>query len=124
MGEYLNWLKNDYRPALEKAGVAHFQVSRPIFGAAAGEIVTTRMLKNLAEIDGGPILSKALTQEQANAVNAKSVALVSSSTTSIVRVRTELSYPASSTTAHGMPLTHPSPAAGEQTASSSTARQD
>src|SRR5258708_34281384 len=26
MGDYLNWLKNDYRPALEKAGVARFRV--------------------------------------------------------------------------------------------------
>lgn len=94
MGDYLNWLKNDYRPALEKAGVAHFQVSRPIFGAVAGEIVTTRMLKNLAEIDGGPVLSKALNDEEARAVNARSVALVSSSNTRIVRVRTDLTYSA------------------------------
>jgi hypothetical protein len=94
MGDYLNWLKHDYRPALEKAGVAHFQVSQPIFGAAAGEIVTTRMLKNLAEIDGGPVLSKALNDEEARAIAAKSVALGSSSKTKIVRVRTELSYSA------------------------------
>ncbi len=67
MGDYLNWLKDDYRPALEKAGVAHFQVSRPIFGAVAGESVTTRMLKNLGEIDGGPVLSKALNDEEARA---------------------------------------------------------
>jgi len=92
MGDYLNWLKYDYRPALEKAGVAHFQVSQPIFGAAAGEIVTTRMLKNLAEIDGGPVLSKALNDEEARAVGAKSMALVSSSNTRIVRWRTDLSY--------------------------------
>ena len=92
MGDYLNWLQNEYRPALEKAGVAHFQVSQPIFGAVAGEIVTMRMLKNLAEIDGGPLLNKALNEEGARAVNAKSVALVSSSNTRIVRVRTDLSY--------------------------------
>jgi len=94
MGDYLNWLQNEYLPALEKAGVAHFQVSQPIFGAVAGEIVTTRMLKNLAEIDGGPVLSKALNEEGARAVNDKSVALVSSSNTRIVRVRTDLSYSA------------------------------
>jgi hypothetical protein len=94
MGDYLNWLKNEYRPALEKAGVAHFQVSQPIFGAVAGEIVTTRMLKNLAEIDGGPVLSRALDEEGARAVNAKAVALVSSSNTRIVQVRTDLSYSA------------------------------
>jgi hypothetical protein len=31
MSDYLNWIKNDYRPALQKAGVARFQVSQPIF---------------------------------------------------------------------------------------------
>jgi len=94
MGDYLNWLQDEYRPALEKAGVAHFRVSQPIFGAVAGEIVTTRMLTNLAEIDGGPVLSKALNEEDARAVYARSVALVSSSNTRIVRVRTDLSYSA------------------------------
>jgi hypothetical protein len=92
LGEFLNWLADDYRPALEKAGVAHFQVSQPIFGAASGEIVTTRMLKNLAEIDEGAVLSKALTDEQARAVAAKSVPLVSSSITRIVRMRADLGY--------------------------------
>jgi hypothetical protein len=94
MGDYLNWLRNDYRPALEKADVAHFQVSQPIFGASAGEIVTRRMLKNLGEIDEGPILSKALNEDDARAVAAKAALLVSSSTSRIVRVRTDLSYSA------------------------------
>jgi hypothetical protein len=94
MGDYLNWLRNDYRPALEKAGVARFQVSQPIFGAAAGEIVTMRMLQNLAEIDGGAVLSRALSDEEARAIAAKSAMLVSSSKTKIVRRRTELSYSA------------------------------
>jgi hypothetical protein len=92
MGDYLNWLKNDYRPALEKAGVARFEVSRPIFGAVAGELVTLRMLKNLAEIDAGAVLSRALSEEEAQEVAAKSVPLVSSSKTRIVRMRTDLSY--------------------------------
>jgi hypothetical protein len=94
MGDYLNWLKYDYRPALEKAGVGRFQVSQPFFGAAAGQIVTMRMLKNLAEIDEGAVLSRALSDEQARAIAAKSVALVSSSNTTIVRMRTDLSYSA------------------------------
>jgi hypothetical protein len=92
MGDYLNWLRNDYRPALVKAGVAGFQVSQPIFGAPAGEIVTMRMLRNLAEIDGGAVLSRALSDEESRAIAAKAGALVSSSTTRIVRMRTDLSY--------------------------------
>ncbi|MCA1581420.1 MAG: hypothetical protein LC796_08505 [Acidobacteria bacterium] len=94
MEDYLTWLKNDYRPALEKAGVAHFVVSRPIFGSEAGEVVSSRMLKNLAEIDGGPVLTKALGEAGAAAVNARSIALVRASTTRIVLVRTDLSYSA------------------------------
>jgi hypothetical protein len=92
MSDYLIWLRNDYRPALEKAGVAHFQVSQPVFGAVAGEIVTTRMLNNLAEIDLGPVLSKALSDEEARAIASKSVPLLSSSSTRILRLRTDLSY--------------------------------
>ncbi|MDQ2775794.1 MAG: hypothetical protein M3Y57_12890 [Acidobacteriota bacterium] len=92
MIDYLTWLKNDYRPALEKAGVARFQVLRPIFGASAGEIVTMRMLKNLAEIDAGAVLSRALSEEKTQEIAAKSVPLVSSSKTMIVRMRTDLSY--------------------------------
>jgi len=92
MDDYLTWIKNEYLPALEKAGVARFFVSRPIFGGEGGEVVSSRMLKNLAEIDGGPVLTKALGEEGARAVNAKSVPLVRSSTTRIVLVRTDLTY--------------------------------
>jgi hypothetical protein len=92
MDDYLTWLKNDYLPALEKAGVAHFFVSRPIFGGEGGEVVSSRMLKNLAEIDGGPVLTKALGEAGAFAVNARSVPLVRSSTTRIVLMRTDLTY--------------------------------
>ena len=94
MSDYLNWLRDDYRPALEKAGVARFRVSQPIFGTGAGQIVTTRMLRDLAEIDGGPMLSKALSDIEVRAIVAKSLPLVSSSSTKIVRMRTDLSYSA------------------------------
>lgn len=50
------------------------------------------MLKSLSEIDGGTVLSRALSHEGARAVTTKSVALVSSSNTRIVRLRTDLSY--------------------------------
>jgi hypothetical protein len=92
MDDYLNWLRKDYRSALADSGVAHFQVSRPIFGAEGEEVVSMRMLKNLAEIDEGPVVTKALGLERARAVNADSAALVLSSNTNIVRVRTDLTY--------------------------------
>jgi len=92
LGDYLNWLRSEYRPALEKAGVARFQVFQPIFGARAGEVVTMRMLRNLAEIDGGSVLSRALGDEAVRAIVAKSITLVSSSSARIVQMRTDLSY--------------------------------
>lgn len=100
MDDYLSWLKNDYRPALEKAGVAHFVVSRPIFGAEGGEVVSSRMLRDLAEIDAGPVLTKALGEAGAAAVNARSIPLVRSSATRIVQVRTDLSYSRPAPPAH------------------------
>ncbi len=90
MEDYLAWLKADYRPALEKADVAHFFAWRPIFGVEAGEVVSSRMLKNLAEIDDGPVLTKALGDTEARAVNARAVPLVRSSTTRIVLLRPDL----------------------------------
>ena len=92
MADYLNWLANDYRPALEKAGVRRFRVLQPIFGAAAGEIVTMRVLENLAEIDRGSVLSKALSDGEVRVLVAKPTPLVNSSQTRIIRMRAELSY--------------------------------
>jgi hypothetical protein len=92
LGDYLNWLRNDYLPVLAKADVGGVRVSRPIFGASAGEVVTARMLRSLAEIDDGAVLSRAVTEEEARAITAKAVPLVISSRTRIVRVRADLSY--------------------------------
>ena len=92
MPDYQNWLKNDYKPALEKAGVTGFRVSRPIFGVAGNQIETIRMIKDFAEIDGGPILNQKLGADAARALNAKANGLVQSSRTSIIRVRPDLSF--------------------------------
>jgi hypothetical protein len=90
--EYEAWMKNDLKPALEKAGVTQFRVSRPIFGVPGGEVQTVRMLKDFAEIDGGPILNQKLGAEAARALNAKTNGMVRATTTSLVRVRADLSY--------------------------------
>ena len=92
LGEYLDWLRNDYCPVLKKAGVTQFRVLQPVFGAPSGEIVTMRSLKNLAEIDGGPVLSRALSDEQVRAITSRAIALISSSNTTLIRLRTDLSY--------------------------------
>ncbi len=92
MEDYLNWLKDDYRPALEKAGVARFRASIVVFGAPSGEIVSMRMLNDLAEIDGGPVLARALGNDEARVVNARGAKLLLTSFTRILRLRTDLTY--------------------------------
>lgn len=90
--EYQAWLKTDYKPALEKAGVTQFRASRPIFGLPGGQIHTIRMMKNFAEIDAGPILTQKLGADATRALNAKTNGLVRAVTTSMIRVRPDLSY--------------------------------
>ena len=90
--EYEAWLKNDYKPALEKAGVTQLRVSRPIFGLPGGEVQTVRMMKNFAEIDAGPLLTQKLGADGARALNAKTNGLVRATTNTIIRIREDLSY--------------------------------
>jgi hypothetical protein len=90
--EYEAWLKNDYKPALEKAGVTQLRVSRPIFGVPSGEVQTIRMMKDFAEIDGGPLLTQKLGADGARALNAKTNGMVRATTTTIIRIRADLSY--------------------------------
>jgi hypothetical protein len=92
MDDYLNWLKDDYRPELEKAGVARFRASIVVFGAPSGEIVSMRMLNDLAEIDGGPVLARALGNDEARVVNAQGAKLLLTSFIRILRLRTDLTY--------------------------------
>jgi hypothetical protein len=91
MNDYEAWLKSDYKPALEKAGTTFYRASRPIFGAPGNTIEAVRGMKNLAEIDGGPILNKALGQDAARAMNAKVSGLIRTSSSTIIHVRADLS---------------------------------
>jgi hypothetical protein len=92
MEDYLDWLKNSYRPALDKAGVAQFRVAIGVFGAEGGEVLSMRSLKDLAEIDGGSILTRALSEDGARVVSANGASLVRESSTRILRTLPELSY--------------------------------
>ena len=73
--DYRAYLKNDLKPVLEKGGVAWYRVSNPVFGGPAGTVETMRMLKNLGEIDGGPIQTKVLGAAGAQALAAKAQGL-------------------------------------------------
>jgi hypothetical protein len=92
MEEYLAWLRDAYRPALEKAGGSRFMVNVPMFGSTTGDVVLTRTLQNLDEIDAGPVLARALGPDQARALTTQSAQFVLSSRTRILRLRNDLSY--------------------------------
>jgi hypothetical protein len=90
--EYEAWMKNDWKPAMEKAGVTQLRVSRPIFGLPGGEVQTIRMLKDFGEIDAGPILNQKLGADAARALNAKTNGMVRATTNTLIRIRPDLSY--------------------------------
>jgi len=93
MDDYMNWMKNDYKPALEKAGVTQFRAARPIFGAPSNNMVESiRMLKDFGEIDGGPILNQKLGADAVRAMNAKVSGIVQGTRITIIRMRPDLSY--------------------------------
>jgi hypothetical protein len=89
--EFTAFMKDDYLPAMRKAEVKNFWVSRPIFGGDLDERFTVRPMQKLAELDGGPLTTKALGAEKAQALNAKLSKIVESTHYSIVRVRPDLS---------------------------------
>lgn len=90
-GEFTQFMKDDYLPAMRKADVANVWLSRPIFGGDLSDRVMVRPLHKLAELDGGPILTKALGAEVARQVNAKQSGIVESTHYAVVRVRPDLS---------------------------------
>ncbi len=84
-------MKDDYVPAMSKAGLANFWVSRPIFGGNLEERTTVRPLHKLAELDEGPLTTKALGAEKARAMTMKQAKIVESVSYTVHRIRTDLS---------------------------------
>lgn len=90
--EYRAYVKDELKPVLEKGGVTWYRVSTPVFGGPAGTVETMRMLKNLGEIDGGPIQTKVLGAAGAQALAAKAAGLTRGpAQTTIMMLRSELS---------------------------------
>jgi len=86
------WMKNEYLPAIKKAEVKNLWLSASVFGGERNERIAVRPIKNMAEIDAGPVLTKALGQEGANKVWAKTAGVIDSIHFSVLRYRTDLSY--------------------------------
>ncbi|MFL6448277.1 MAG: hypothetical protein ACJ746_11390 [Bryobacteraceae bacterium] len=90
--EFSAWMKNDYIPAMKKAEVKNFWVSQTVFGGDPNERIAVRLIKNLAEFDAGPVLTKALGEEGALKVRLKSTGIVDSVHYSVLHYRPDLSY--------------------------------
>ena len=72
--------------------VAWYRASTPVFGGPPGIVETMRRLTNLAEIDGGPIQTRVLGAEGAQALAAKAAGLTRGpAQNTIMRMRPELS---------------------------------
>jgi hypothetical protein len=92
LSKYLNFLKEDMKPVVQKAGVELWEVYRHVFGSSTNQITTFRSLKNYAELDSGPLAARILSPEQANMLAAKDNQLVESSRIVIAQYDSELSY--------------------------------
>ena len=84
--------KNDLLPALRKAEVPDYWVSRTVFGGEGMERVTVRPMMKLGEIDDGPALNRVLGPEAAAKFRAKTADMYQSVQYRILRLRTDLSY--------------------------------
>jgi hypothetical protein len=89
--EFTAFMKDEYLPAMRKAEVKNFWVSRPIFGGDLDERITVRPMQKLAELDGGPLTTKALGADKARELNVKMSKIVESTHFSIMRIRPDLS---------------------------------
>jgi len=90
--EFISFMKDDYLPVMKKVDVGNLWVSRPIFGGDLNERVMVRPIRKFAELDGGPLTTKALGAEGARKLAEKQGAIVESTRFSIVRLRKDLSY--------------------------------
>lgn len=90
--EFNGWMKNEYLPAMKKAEVKNFWLSQTMFGGDPNERIIVRLMKNMGEFDAGPVLTKALGEEGARKLRAKSAGVVDSVHFSVLHYRTDLSY--------------------------------
>jgi hypothetical protein len=89
--DFVAFMKDDYVPAAKKADVANLWVSRPIFGGDLNDRVVVRPLQKIADLDGGPLMRKALGEEGARKLAEKQSGIVQSVSYTIVRIRPDLS---------------------------------
>ncbi len=90
--EFTAWMKDEYLPAMKKAELKNFWVSRTVFGGDPNERVTVRPMKALSEIDAGPLTVKALGEEGSRKLMSHTAGIVESVQFRIMKYRPDLSY--------------------------------
>jgi hypothetical protein len=94
-GRALEWegiLKNEWTPALKKAGVANYAVNQVIFGGSAGAYYTFTPIENYAQLDKGHPITQSIGEAGMNKILAKMSASTRSVERFIIRYDEELSF--------------------------------
>lgn len=90
-GDFANFMKEDYLPALRKADISNAWMYEPVFGGNTNDRVLVMPMHKLAELDAGPATRKALGVEGARALGLKQAEMVGSVSHSLGHVRSDLS---------------------------------
>ena len=95
--EWETILKNEWTPALKKAGVANYGVSQVVFGGSAGQYYTFTPIENYAQLDKGHPITQSIGEAGMNKILAKMSASTRSVERFIIRYDEELSFRTSQT---------------------------
>jgi hypothetical protein len=90
--EFETILKNEWTPALKKAGVANYAVSQVVFGGSAGAYYTFTPIENYAQLDKGHPITQSIGEAGMNKIVAKMANSTRSVERFIIRYDEELSF--------------------------------
>jgi hypothetical protein len=94
-GRAMEWetiLKNEWTPALKKAGVANYAVNQVVFGGSAGQYYTFTPIENFAQLDKGHPITQSIGEAGLNKLLAKMGPSTRSVERFIIRYDEELSF--------------------------------
>jgi hypothetical protein len=90
--EWETILKNEWTPALKKAGVANYVIHQTVFGGSAGQYYTFTPLENYAQLDKGHPITQSIGEAGMNKILAKMSGSTRSVERWIIRYDEELSF--------------------------------
>jgi hypothetical protein len=90
--QYEAYIKDDLMPAMKKANVTGFFVSRTVFGGDANVYQTVQLFDSFGEIDKGPATVRVLGQAGSQAIAAKASPHIASVNRNLIRYSPDLSF--------------------------------